>query len=216
MKIGIVIPTYKREEKLKRCLASLAKQTHKDIVVYVYHDDLRKFAIGIWNEWLKAWPTQFPLVDAFCYLCDDVEVDQTCFEAVNKLMMNRWPDTDGVVGLHQKNIANMNGWCQSAMGVVGRKFADRFPDRKIFCPVYQRFHFDSELGQYARSVGRFEYCLEASLWHHHPVYETNEMDETHRLVRDPQLVAADTAMYKVRHENGLIWGKTFELGVNNA
>lgn len=216
LRVDIVIPTWRRPEKLKRCLESIERQTHPHIRTHAVEDTDRLFAFGVWNRFLRGWDgggddiapsTARPYGDLFCYLCDDVELDPGCIAAAAAVFEGCWPDLDGLVGLHQRNIAGKGGWCRSAMGVVGRAFAERFPDRQIFCPDYGRFHADSELGAYARHIGRFVYCEGASLVHYHPAHHKDEMDETHRAVRSAAEVQRDRETWNERQRRGWLWGR---------
>lgn len=205
MNVHVVIPTYNRPDKLAACLASIEAQTHP-VTTWVVEDRHRQFAIGIWNE-LAPTVTD----GAFVYICDDVELFPDCIEEAVRVMEAMYPDTDGVIGFNQANIQGKEGTAQSAMGMIGAKFLDRFPDRMPFCPDYSRFHFDSELGFYARSVRRFHFATTARLNHWHPTHYRDKMDETHRVVRDPVEVQEDHRMWGVRRSRGLVWGKDSTL-----
>lgn len=199
--VHVVIPTYRRPEKLRRCLDSLEAQTHPAVRITWIEDEAREFAIGIWNR------TAPQVTDgAFCYLCDDVELFPDCLEKAARAMEERFPDTDGVVGLHQVNIQGKDGTSQSAMGLIGARFLDRFPGRRPFCPDYSRFHFDSELGQMARHLKRFHFAVDAKLNHYHPAHYRQEIDETHRIVRDRHQVGTDRRVWDLRRSRGLFWG----------
>jgi hypothetical protein len=200
--VHVVIPTWQRPAKLARCLDSLERQTHPDVRIVWIEDHDREFAIGIWN---RVAPTITE--GAFCYLCDDVEMEPGCLEAACAALVSRWPDTDGVVGLHQVGIQGKEGTAQSAMGLIGAKFLDRFPGRVPFCPEYRRFHFDSELGLYARTVGRFHFAEEARLIHYHPAHYPGEKDATHEVVREAGPVAEDRRVWNERRAKGLLWGQ---------
>jgi hypothetical protein len=204
-RVDIVIPTWRRPEKLARCIASIEHQTYPNIGIHAIEDTDRLFAFGVWNRFLRTWKGG----DCFVYLCDDVELSPGCISAAISDLAQHWPDGDGMVGFHQ-SICGKDGWSASAMGLVGREFADRFPDRQLFCPDYTRFHADSELGAYARSQRRFSYCQAANLIHYHPAHVKSEMDETHRVVREPGAVAADKVSYEARKAGRLVWGASFE------
>lgn len=208
LRVDIVIPTWKRPGKLGECLRSIHAQDYKgEIVVHPIEDTDRLFAFGVWNRFLRSWEVG----DLFAYLCDDVTLSPGCISAAVSVFERRFPDCDGVVGFHQSNIEGQSGWCRSAMGCVGRAFADRFADRQLFCPDFSRFHADSELGQFARDLDKFEYCREASLVHYHPAHTPGAMDETHGIVREPSKVARDKHAWEIRRERGHLWGRDFSL-----
>lgn len=201
--VRVVIPTWRRPAKLARCLASIERQTYTRIIVEVVEDTRREFAIGVWNR-------TAPKVTegAFCYICDDVELEPDCIEVAAYTLLSHWPDTDGVVGLHQVGLP---GASESAMGLIGARFLDRFPGRRPFCPDYRRFHFDAELGECARALGRFHFEAAARLTHYHPAHYRSEMDETHRIVRQGPAARIDRAIWHERRSRGLVWGITEEL-----
>lgn len=204
--VHIVIPTWQRPVKLARCLASIGLQTYQSIRTHVIEDTDRLFAFGVWNRFLRDWTDG----DYFVYLCDDTELDPGCIEAAVTRIAEAGAGTDAVLGFIQRNIHGKTGTCASAMGMVGRQFAERFPDRRVFCPDYSRFHADSELGRYARLVGRFYQSPGAALDHFHPAHYKSEMDATHTLVRDPAKVSRDNEVWAARERLDFIWGKTFD------
>jgi hypothetical protein len=159
-------------------------------------------AFGVWNRHLREHPES-----SMMYVCDDIEIQPNCLRVVLEKLE---ATTDRVIGLHQVNFTGRkeSGFSRSAMGVIGRRFADRFPDRQCFCPDYTSFHADSELGKYARKVGRFLFMGDAQIVHHHPNLEPREIDETHHVVR--QASGRDRERWRERTERALIWGESFE------
>ena len=202
-RVDIVIPTWRRPEKLAACLSSINRQSYPNIGVHAIDDTDRLFAFGVWNRFLSSWTG-----DLFVYLCDDTELSPHCIAAAVH-EFDRWSYYDGLVGFCQQ-ITGRSGWSASAMGMIGRGFVERFPYRQAFCPDYSRFHADSELGQYARHAGRFRHCDAASLIHHHPAHEKTAIDATHAVVREPNAVARDKRTYEARKARGLLWGVSFE------
>lgn len=205
--VAVVIPTYKRPEKLAACIRSIQAQTATPYHMKAEEDVAGEYAIGIWNRFAPDTPDGF----SFVYLCDDVELDPTCLETAWKTLTARFPDGDGVVGFNQRNISGKDGTSRSAMGMIGGKFLDRFPGRRPFCPDYERFHFDSELGLYAQSVGKFVFESKATLVHWHPFHYPERKDEAHERVRESWPVMLDGLVWKERRRRGLVWGKTETL-----
>jgi len=224
MKFDVVIPTYKRIKKLERMLKSVEAQGKKNFEVFVYFDnkDVDGFehfkdrkdincillgsqhrAFGVWNRHLNSL-----IADAMFYVCDDIEFQPGCFSHVEKYFNEVFPTTDGLLGLNQKNIEKGVGFSRNAMGVIGKKFAERFPEKQVFCPDFISFGADSELGTYAREQKVFLYGEDARIIHHHPAHEKSEVDETHRIVREKTMDDKDT--YRLRRGKNLIWGRTFE------
>ena len=228
MKFDLVIPTYKRKEKLERCLKSI---NHPNVDIYLYFDnndvesynyfesnypevtcyimDKQYRAFRIWNYHLKTLKSS-----GMIYLCDDVELYPDALNNLFQAFETKFPDTDGVVTFNQANLPTGS---DSAMGLILRKFANRYPNNQCFCPVYVSFYADSEIGDYAKKLGKFHYCEEAKLIHYHPAFYKEEADEAHRIVRDSNQ-GIDKRVNAERKKRGLLWGESLTLireGIKN-
>ena len=221
MKIDIVIPTYKRYKKLIRCLESIPHQDNLKVWIYCDNKDkdtynkIKHFhsnaylleeqyrAFGIWNFHLK-W--RF-FSDIFCYLCDDTRVYAETFTHIHRHFIEKFPDTDGVVTFKQSNLSSGS---DSAMGCIGKKFIDRYPYRQAFCPNYKSFFADTEIGDYAKKLGKFHYGEDCLIEHYHPSIYPQEMDDTHKTIRDKEK-DIDIKINQKRKNKGLLWGENFEL-----
>jgi hypothetical protein len=241
-KYHIVIPTYKRVSKLKRCLDSIFNSgvDLTTIKIFVYHDNndieslkeceeyynsitnCKEFlnasilhkqfkAFGVWNYHTRMKILNNSNCKGIFYVCDDIEFQKNSIDnAINTLESN-FKDLDGVVGLNQMNIAEGPGKSVNAMGLIGRKFIDRYKGGTIFCIDYKSFHADAEVGNYARSVNKFKYGIDAKILHYHPAHIKSEMDETHNIVRAPGIKEYDRETWNMRQERKLLWGKDFEV-----
>jgi len=217
MKVEIVIPTYKRRDKLIRLLNSIERDV--DIVTFVYFDNndttwveiaemfpwvvclpMRKKyqAFGIWNHHLMYWST----LDIMVYLCDDTELYPDTIQNAIKHFEEKFPDTDGVVTFKQENI---NG-SDSAMGCIGRTFSKRYPNRQCFCPNYVSFYADTEIGDYAKKLGKFHYGEDCLINHYHPVGGTKP-DDTHWIIRGKDK-NIDIRVNAQRKQQNLLWGES--------
>lgn len=223
MIFDIVIPTYKRPEKLAVCLKSIMKNHKKNnIRIFVYFDNndngyisgvnqvyiarLKKQyrAFGIWNLHLKHLRA-----DGMIYICDDIELWDDCLEKALDCFKTSFPDSDGFLGLNQENLDYRGS--DTAMGLIGKRFTERFPERQCFCPDYVSFHADMELGIFAKSLKKFIFCEDAKLTHFHPGVFKKGADEAHKEVRIPNIVQQDKATRKKRRELNLVWGESFRL-----
>ena len=234
MHLSIVIPTYKRVEKLTRCIESILKQTHQDFAIYPMCDngDMKSFkeletlyrnhkniflfvalhhqyVMGCWNLFTK---NSFNAIkDAMVWLVDDVELYPDCLEKAVKCFKNSYKDTDGVVGLsqecpgHPEYTYKPYGQC-----MIGKKFIERYPDNQVCCPDYTHFYQDEEMFEYATSLNKFVHCKDAILKHYHPGFCKSEMDSTHSIPRNT-VIGKDRLTYAKRRVKGLIWGKSWEL-----
>jgi len=227
MKLDIVIPTKWRKEKLDNCLNALLKSIHDDTTdIYLYfseEDEAKMYNqvfVGVenvkvhlldfeyrvppfWNTHLKNMTA-----DGMCYMNDDVEVFEDTVEKIKLEFYRYFVDYDGVVGLNQLNLNEFQK-VEGAFGVIGAKYADRFPDRQVFCPDYYRFYGDFELMKQAKEVGKFHFSHEAQLVHNHPCINKKFQDATHADVR--KHIAKDKHTFKIRQARGLLWGKSWEL-----
>ncbi len=235
MKIDIVVPTYNRPEKLKRCLDSIIKQSYKDwecLVVINGNDDetpkmldkikdsriwyktrgWNSYVIGAWNYYFEKFFTKRNK-DAIMWIVDDVELKENCLENAIITMKGAFPDTDGVVGLHQECPDHPEytfKWYGQVL--LGKKFIERYKDvnYKVCCEAYRHFYQDEEMHMFASSLGRFWNCEEAQLIHYHPSFIKTNIDEAHNKVRF-DIKKNDLKVYTERRKKGLVWGKTWEI-----
>ena len=222
MTFDLVIPTYKRKDKLIRCLESIPNVSNLTIWIYCDNNDTetcyeinklypyvhtviaskKRQAFGIWNYHLY-----FNLqADAMIYLCDDTEFYPNTFANLEKHFQEKFPDTDGVVTFKQANIKGSD----SAMGCIGRKFAERYPSKQCFNPNYVSFYADTDIGDYAKKLGKFHYAEDCKINHYHPSIFKNEKDFTHDIIRgiDKDI---DTEIHKIRKEQGLLYPETLTI-----
>jgi len=228
MKLDIVIPSRNRLDKLKVCLESIENNLSDispyrvNVKIYVDTEDernnIRKYCkLGIvggqtilmkeeyrasrfWNSYLKTMEA-----DILCYLNDDVKLSSTCLR--DGLMDLCYLDYDGIVGFYQSNQVGTTN-CNAAFGLIGSKFADRFPDRKVFCEDYYCLYLDEELMKYASSINKFTGSTKATLEHYHPVFTKELPDETHKWLR--RYKQRDIKVHNMRKAKNLIWGNSFE------
>lgn len=228
MTLDVVIPTLMREEKLRRTLTSVHTALgvcNFPVNVKVFYSDseekeraekelnfswLEHMIYGsedfraprFWNDYLRTMEA-----DALCYLTDDVLLDRYCLliaaEEIKKM------EFDGVVGFNIENRMEEVQPCLAAFGLVGKKFADRFPGRAVFCPDYYSLFADVELEKFAKLTGRFRFQGACKLVHFHPAYAPDEADETHLHTR--RRISRESAIFEARSTGGLVWGKSFEL-----
>jgi hypothetical protein len=156
-----------------------------------------------WNKHLLSCKS-----DALVYLNDDVLLFSDTLTVIEQKFKEYFPDYDGIMGLNQSNI-NSGSKVLSAYGVIGLKYADRFPRRQVWCPDYHRFYGDKELGEFAESIGKFKYCEEAKIIHLHPSVDIKQLDMTHVKVRE--WLKPDRTTYYERQRLGLLWGKNYTL-----
>jgi len=223
-KFDIVIGTYKRIPKIVRLLESIKptfKRGNFGLYIYIDNDDQDSYLtlktlpvceelganiilmkgqnriFGIWNHHLKGMNA-----DAAFMLGDDVEfINDGLIGSMNEFL-DRVSDMDGFMGI--KAGDGMGKFCHPAsFGIVGNKFADRFVNRKIYCPDYTSHFGDPELCDYAKSVNKFYYTNKTYITHH----KEEHIDDTFKSTVN--IRAKDKAIYLSRKEKGYLWGKNF-------
>ena len=226
MKIDICIPSLHRKEKLDRCLNSLFRADGlENVTVYLYLSDETEYQ-HYWSYFDFAkdkvkvillpqykvpefWNGHLASMTADCMVCcnDDCEFHKDTITNILKEFPDKFPDYDGVMGIRQSNAIDEQGF-EGAFTVIGRKYADRFPNRQVWCIDYWRLHADAEMTNYAKSIGKFHYEPKCQIIHWHPAFG-GVIDATHIKVREYR--EADKKTFRIRRARGLLWGKDFEL-----
>ena len=229
MKFEIVIATYRRLEKLLRLMESVFNTVgdrHGDVSVSIYFDNddwltrekfqrtsqcRRGFGIGVRTTVLEEHLGIFGIFNHFLQIyfrgdvviCipDDMEFINGGLKQAMQFYESNYPDTDFVVGLQQDLITKWGG-NKGAAPLIGRKFIDRFPGRQCYCPLYNCWCADDELGRFARKVGRFYYLGDPPLIRH---YTNEHTDETNAM--NEGLRQADLKLRDERKAKGILWGE---------
>jgi glycosyltransferase involved in cell wall biosynthesis len=138
--------------------------------------------------------------DAVLYATDDIEFGPQSIEAAARMMAEKFPDDDGIVGFAQTG----NGkYSRAGVALVGQAFLRRYPGKNLFFPGY--FHFAcQEVLRAALTLDRFAFCEEAKLVHFHPSFDRNFVDHTH--VEARKYRGRDKGLSFQRDSQGLTWG----------
>lgn len=219
MKLNIVIPSRDREEKLINCLKSIdraRKGYDFDVYIFLHPTDnvpnfkrdwleyrtVKEYIVPkFWNSYLKNMQA-----DALFYCNDDCELYEDTIERLYKNYLQTFPNYDGLMGIKQENIP-MQQQVKTAFGVIGAKYADRFPNRQVFCPYYMRFYGDKEMEMYASSIGKLMFSENTKIIHYHPSFYKDKMDKTHELVR--MFHSQDRRTFNRRMVKKLLWGRDY-------
>ena len=214
MHVTIIIPTFDRIQSLQRTIKSIRNSSHKEISIIVVVDgkkamleEVMKEPVTImFNERRMDWPAcqnkaigSWAWTDGVLYGADDIEFPPEGIATAVKAMEKYFPDGDGLIGLDQDCRPKID----SAFGLMGRKFIERFPFRTAFCPQYIHFFSDAEIGAYAKSIKKFYFCKEVILKH------TRAQDNTYALGMAKW--AKDRATWQERAKKGYLWGRNFSL-----
>ena len=137
--------------------------------------------------------------DMLIYCADDVEFESDAITNAVKAMKKHFPDGDGLVSIEQRNLS----WgLDTAFGMIGKKFIERFPDTP-FCIDYEHIGSDHELGDYAKKVGKHFHCMDAGLYH-------NRLEDEGQKKAN-EIIQRDLPIWKKRRKCGILWGDSFEL-----
>ena len=135
--------------------------------------------------------------DYYIYGSDDLTFRPDSIKYAMAKMQECFPDGFGVIALAKKN--------KCTFGLFGRKFADHFPDRQVFCPDYIHYASDSELMRCVRALDKYAYPPERTSM----VLHARLKDETWRFAR--QVKTRDHRIRIEREEKGYLWGVDFNL-----
>lgn len=199
--VNVCIPTIDRPDLLIKTIESILKGNYKDVSFSIIVDDGRlkyyewirrnlsqytNFDI-LFNKERIGWPRSLNKIfgktdhDFYFYASDDLTFRPNTISIAMADMKRLFPDGDGVIGITQQ----LGKFCPAAFGIVGRKWINRFPDRKMLYPKYVHFCSDSELWRYARSINRF-HLSKATVHHNRPFDNCKKLAQT-TLHRDRQI-----------------------------
>jgi len=210
--IDIVIATRNRYEKLMRTLNSIPNKPfiHTTIICDGDMDTFNKLAGNPKVERLISVPEKVGAVscrnmatelseDGVLYATDDMTFESNSIENAFKAFNSHFPDDDGVVGF----VQIPKEFHPTGVALIGKKFIDRYPDRKLFNPEYHHFACQ-EIHWLASMLGKFHQEPTAVIRHYHPAFFRGEMDKTHIEARKYR--EKDHSLMRERQNKGLIWG----------
>jgi len=135
--------------------------------------------------------------DYYIFGSDDLVFPPDCITCAMTKMQECFPDGFGVVSIGKKN--------KTTFGLFGRKFADHFPGRQVFCPDYIHYASDSELFRTVRHLGKYAFPPKRDS----SVQHSRLKDETWRISRSAR--SRDHAIRDERWKKGYMWGVDFNL-----
>lgn len=215
MKVTIAIPSCHSDRipMLIQTIESIQAGTYKDIEPVVIADGnpqicetvKKRFptVTVISNEKRRDWVFSINRVlkefesDYYVYAADDLIFPVGCIEHAVETMQKSFPDGFGVVGISKKH--------RCPFGLFGRKWADHFPDRQVFCPDFIHYAGDSELMRTIRHMDKFVFLPQREK----SVLHFRERDSTWRLAR--AIRSRDHGIYHKREALGYKWGVDFKL-----
>ena len=215
MKVIIIIPTCSSERipMLIKTVESIQAGTYKDVHPIIVADGNPKIyevatkrlhnVSVISNRERKDWVFSINRVlkefdsDYYIYASDDLFFPPDCIEYAMATMQKHFPNGFGVVSIGKKGRA--------AFGLFGRKWAEHFPDRQVFCPDFIHYAGDSELMRTVSKLGIYVFPPQRESMVRH----SRMKDETWRLARAVR--TRDHTIRREREEKGYMWGVDFNL-----
>lgn len=215
MKVTIAIPTCSSERipMLIKTVESIQAGTYKNVhpiivadgnphIYEVANKRLHNVSV-ISNRERKDWVFSINRVlkefdsEYYIYASDDLIFPPDCIKYAMATMQERFTDGLGVVSIGKKGRATF--------GLFGRKWADHFPDRQVFCPDFIHYAGDSELMRTVSKLGIYAFPPQRESMVRH----ARMKDETWRLAR--QVRSRDHAIRIEREGKGYMWGVDFNL-----
>ena len=139
------------------------------------------------------------------YFVDDMEFKENCIGEAIKVMLEKFPDGDGVVGFTMENrvIRKKRTGFYAGVALVGQKYLRRYPSKKLFYPGYFLFAAQ-EVTNLAIKLEKICMADKALFIHHSPHKIPGSVDQTHLDGRSWKKV--DRALRRERAKDGLLWG----------
>lgn len=189
-KITITIASKGRRESLRRCINSIDVDA-RIIVLVTRPEDVDVDGIEVIIDSslrpVQAQNVLMPMAKGHILpVSDDVEFENGSIQkALNVLDKN-------VVGFHTVNMTSS----PYAFMLISSEYYKEFGG---FYKEYKHFFADTEYGERASSIGRFNYCKEATLKHYHPSAGFIA-DETYKNARSNGIWNHDNEIYMRRNK----------------
>jgi len=219
--ITLVIPTRDRVAKLDRCLDSIGKDKinfpFKLVVVCdgceKTHDkfsndervDRLFFIDGHHGSVFCRNYASSRCNDGFSWGVDDVVYEDDFFNRAIESYSKRFPDDDGVLGfnvLNNKHRVRKASQSICGLGLVGKKWLERYPEKKLLYPEY--FHFSiQEVATLGTKLNKIYLDMSLKVYHLSPA-AGEPADKTHSEARRHRV--EDKQLFRERCAQGLVWG----------
>lgn len=186
--IYIIIPTTKdRRPRLKELIESIQEHTQNVrhcIVVYENSD----------GGWVSAILNAIKDINGYCVLLgSDTIVEKDWLKNLWTAFVKAFPDGTGVAEPY--NELHGDKICQHPL-------AHSSTIRKYLHPGYVHWYSDNEFTDRARADGKLIYVPEARIEHKHFTNGKAQVDETYKIVFNPQTNERDRMLYQKRKQNG--------------
>lgn len=231
MIVDIIVATRNRHKKLERMLNSLETACIKNkLKIFIGFDNEGKDDTGFLDKFRGKYEiytfhyetggnlgavyirndlSENHAFDSILYATDDIIFGPNSIDDAVHTLQVIHDDLDGVVGFRQTGNKKFH---PAGVALIGKKFMNRFPERKIFYPGY--FHFACQevfllacsLRRENKGSGMPRFLQSPRAWvrHDNPNINKESMDQTHRDARVK--TKEDHELMKKRKEAGKVWG----------
>jgi len=209
--IALLIPTLDRPKELNRLSTSIEKAmtwlaVDELVQVFISREVAPRPLPVIVNE-LVANAMEIESLDGVVILADHLVLGCLCLREVFTFFGDNI-DTDIMGGLNIANLPFNPNISEFCFPVIGRKFIERFPEYQVFCPEYHHFCADTELGIFAKRIGKFKFLRDARVETYHPNVGNAPKDNTYWASRKNS--QEDQRIFTARKTAGFLWGDNFE------
>lgn len=128
-------------------------------------------------------------------MCDDCVITADTIPKAERMMENKFPDTDGVIGV-RSILDDSPGY---SFCLYGSKFIDRLPNRQFYCSDYEQFVIDREWWNTAQLLNKFAMCENANMFH---LANRQKILSPERA----DICEKDSATFRTRRALKLFWG----------
>jgi hypothetical protein len=197
--VQLLIPTLDRDAQLQTVLRSVVGATP-----VISHETSARGYILAMNELIAN-----STADVIICGNDDAVFHPDTITRVVQLLLDTYPDGDGIIGIHTENALENQHGGEFAFPAIGRKYLRRFPRMHFLCPDYLHWYGDTEMGAYAEQIGRFFCDPSIAVFHDRPWPPTEQTDSTRTAAF--QMIQADQLTRKLRETNNYLWGENMDL-----
>ena len=200
MKIVLGIPSLDRDELLAKAIVSAKEAGFKDI--YVMRERFPR-------------PRPAIISDLNRYVFNELEAD-VCVTGSDRCRYHKgfvdaleevFTEPYMLAGTNILNCPFHKDVTEFCFVAYDKVFAEHFPQMHTECPDYWHFYADTELGLFAKEIGRYKYCEGAKISMEHPNTGAPK-DATWKASRI--FAFEDKQVRKGRERAGLLWGRTFD------
>ena len=227
-RLTLVVSTRNRLDKLKRMLDSIEYDNidFPFLIIIVCDADKATYGAMLKDERVgvsKLVDSKTPKGSVFCrnvgtqlaidgvsWGVDDVVYEPGFFNRAFVKYNSNFPESDGILAfnvLNNKTRVRKRKQSRCGLGMVGKVWLDRYPERKLFCPEYNHFSVQ-EIALLGMKLNKLILAEDLKVYHLSPA-AGELVDRTHIEARKYR--QEDKQVSGRRHKEGKIWGWKNEM-----